>query len=309
MNGGSSRPPRRVRLSDGDLALLAFMSQHRLILPDHAAVLLGVSPDSAQARLRKLGEHGFVRRETIFRGEPPCYLIVRDGLAAVGSGIRAPTLDLRAYQHDVGVAWLWLAARGGTFGALREILAERTLRSRDGARESGVEPLGVRLGGLGPRGLERLHYPDLLLTTADGRRVALELELTPKGRVRLETILAGYGSDPRVDAAVYLVESGTIARPVQAAARRLGVSSRVHVQLVRLAVARPADGAGRAMQRAATGHPMQRATTGRAMQRATTGRAMQRATTGRAMTRAAGGQESGPRRPGARTSSAPEAVR
>ena len=69
-----------------------------------------------------------------------------------------------------------------------------------------------------------------MLRTADGRRVALELELTPKSRTRLETILAGYGADPRFAGVVYLVERPSVARSVQAAARRLGIAPLVHVQ-------------------------------------------------------------------------------
>ena len=231
-------PPRKIQLSEPDLELLRFLAEHRFVLPEHAAVLLDRAPATAQARLARLEAAGCVRSEQVLRARPPMYLITRPGLRVVGSEFEPPRVDERAYEHDVGVAWLWLAARDGTFGPLAEIVAERRLRSHDGARRSdpdAAEPLGVRLGGFGPRGQERLHYPDLLLRTADGRRIALELELSPKGRARLETILTGYGADPRIDGVVYLVDKASVARSVTEAARRLGVSSRVHVQRVRLA--------------------------------------------------------------------------
>jgi hypothetical protein len=244
-------PPNRIQLTEPDLELLRFLAEHRLVLPEHAAALLDRSPKTASARLARLAEGGYVRSERVFVGRPPMHLITPAGLRAVGSTIEPPRLDARAYQHDVGVAWLWLAARAGTFGPLQEIIGERRMRSTDGARgwdaHPGLdrpEPLGVRLGGVGPRGQERLHYPDLLLRTADGRRVALELELSSKGRTRLETILVGYGADPRIDGVVYLVDKAPVARSVGAAARRLGVSSRVHIQRVRFAGgASPAPGA------------------------------------------------------------------
>ncbi|MBV9336161.1 MAG: hypothetical protein JO243_09730, partial [Solirubrobacterales bacterium] len=226
---------RTIRLTDQDLELLGFLAEHRLALPDHAAKLLGVRPKTATGRLDKLVDGGYVRREPLFRGKPPMYLIDKDGLDVIGSSLPAPRIDLRGYEHDVGLAWLWLAARGGTFGALRAVIGERRLRSHDGAREPGAEPFGVRLGGVGPAGRERLHYPDLLLTTADGGRIALELELSSKGPARLETILTGYGADPRIDGVVYLVQSASVARTVQETARRLGISSLVHLQRVRLA--------------------------------------------------------------------------
>ena len=250
------RSPRPVALTDADLELLAFLAEHRFVLSEHAAALGRVTPQTANRRLAKLVGAGYVRREEVFSGQSPMHLITRRGLGAVGSGLPTPRKDIHSYEHDIGVAWLWLAARRGTFGALSEVVAERTLRSRDGAREAdsgvadGAEPLGVRLGGTGARGREGLHYPDLLLRTADGRRVALELELTPKGRTRLEGILAGYGADPRIDGVVYLVKSQSMARSVERAARKVGVSHLVHLQRVRYHAAKPTAASALALERA-----------------------------------------------------------
>ena len=239
------------RLTERDQQVLSFLAEHRLALPPHVAVLLGTSARAATARLNKLANAGLLKCRPGFPGEPRWYQITDDGLAFIGSSLAPPRADLRTYEHDVGVAWLWLAARGGTFGPLQEIVGERRLRSSDGSREPGAEPLAVRLGGFGPHGRERLHYPDLVLRTADGRRVALELELTPKSRTRLETILAGYGADPRFDGVVYLVESTSVARSVQAAARRLGIAPLVHVQRVRSTVSTTATAAARTAERPA----------------------------------------------------------
>lgn len=241
------------RLTEPDLEVLAFTAEHRLVLPTHVAALLRASPAAVTARLGKLAKAGFLRKEDVFRNQPAWYQITRQGLAAIGSDLPVPGRDLRSYEHDVGLAWLWLAARAGTFGPLDAVVGERRLRSSDGSRDwdpHPPEPLGVRLGGAGPHGQERLHYPDLLLQTADGRRIALELELSPKGRGRLQTILGGYGSDPRIDGVVYLVERPVIARSIRDAARRLGVSHLVHVQRVRSTVSRPPAARTRAAERA-----------------------------------------------------------
>lgn len=247
--------PRKIRLTAQDLELLGFLAEHRLALPEHAAQLLGVQAQTAKARLNKLVDGGYVRREPLFRARPPMYLIDKRGLEVIASSLPLPNLDIRAYQHDVGLAWLWLAAKAGTFGPLREVIGERRLRSHDGAREPGAEAFGVRLGGVGPRGHEGLHYPDLLLKTADGRRIALELELSSKGPARLETILAGYGADPRIDGVVYLVEHASVARTVQDTARRLGISALVHLQRVRLSARSPAAARGFAAGRIAPARP------------------------------------------------------
>lgn len=226
-----------------------------MALTDHVVALLDTTDHGAAARLGRLAKAGYIDSVRLFHNQPAMHLIARDGLKVLGSTLPPPKVDVHSYQHDVGVAWLWIAARRGTFGPLRDIVGERRMRSHDGVRDRDSEPFAVKLGGLGPWGRERLHYPDLLLRTVDGRQVALELELSSKGRARRERILAGYAGDPRFDGVVYLVQNASIARSVQAAARRLGIASLVHLQRVRSTVSSPAAASALSAQRAAPGRP------------------------------------------------------
>lgn len=240
----------RVRLTARDLELLAFAAEHRLVLPAHAEALLGVSGQAPGKRLAALSRAGLLAREQPFHRHSACYQIRAAGLDAIDSDLRPPRrLDLRSYEHEVGAAWLWLAARAGTFGELRAVLGERRLRSFDARREGDQRPYGVRLGGVGPHGEQRLHYPDLLLFGREGRRIAIELELSSKGRARRERILAGYGADARVDVVLYLVRDRRIGVSIQESARRLGAGSLVHVQRVRLDPAPKRGAPGPAVER------------------------------------------------------------
>ena len=63
------------------------------------------------------------------------------------------------------------------------------MRSQDGRADERRKPFGVRLGGVGRDGRPRMHYPDLIVVTDTGHRVAFELELTPR--------TAPPGQDPR----------------------------------------------------------------------------------------------------------------
>ncbi len=220
----------RARLTERDLRLLEFIADHRLVLAAHVQTLLEASAAVTYGRLRSLTTAGYLRQRKVFHRQPGCYQIARKGLAAIDSGYLPPRIDLACYQHDVGVAWLWLAARSGAFGPTRDVLSERRLRSHDASPERSSEPLGVRLGGCGPGGRPRLHYPDLLIVLAAGQRAAVELELTAKGRTRRETILSGYAVDSRIDAVLYLTQHPGIARSVRSSARILGIANRVHVQ-------------------------------------------------------------------------------
>jgi hypothetical protein len=227
-----------IRLTDRDRQLLTFVADHRLVLAGHVQALLDISESAAQARLRSLSRSGYLQQRPLFHQQPSCYLVSGRGLAAIGSTLPRPRLDLRTYMHDIGAAWLWLAASRSAFGPVTQIISERQMRSLDGLpRIPGVtlgdparERFGVRLWEVGRGGHERLHYPDLLLRTSDGERLALELELSAKSLPRLDKIMSGYGADHRIDAVVYLVNRPQIARNLVAAAARAGTSSLVHVQ-------------------------------------------------------------------------------
>lgn len=213
--------------------MLEFAAEHRLVLTTQVAVLLDVEPPEAEARLESLQEVGLVRDARPSAPSFACDQITRAGLNAIGSTLPAPRKGAPGgYQHDVGLGWLWLAARAGVFGPLQAIVSERQMRSSDGRAEDRDHRFGVRLGGVGPAGRERLHYPDLVLHTESGHRVALELELTPKSRTRREGILAGYAADRNIDAVVYLVHKPSVGCAVAESARRLDIADLVHVQRV-----------------------------------------------------------------------------
>jgi hypothetical protein len=219
-------------VDEADLRLLAFAAEHRLVLAAHAQAMLGISARAAARRLRVLAQSGYLRSDRQLAGRG-WYQIDRDGLAATGSSLSRPRdVDLASYEHDIGLAWLWLAADRGALGATRAIVSERHMRSADRRAERFSVPYGVRVPGAGARGGERRHYPDLLLETASGHRVAVELELSSKSPRRREEILGGYAIDARFDAVLYLVDRPDVGRAIERSAAAVGVSDLVSVQRV-----------------------------------------------------------------------------
>jgi hypothetical protein len=211
---------RGVRLTERDQRVLAFAAEQRLVLATQVAVL-----------------------------------IERRGLTAIGSRLPRPRgVNRSEYEHDVGLGWLWLAAQRGVFGALDAVVCERRMRSEDQRRGRHDDPLGVRLPGVGPGGGECRHYPDLLLECRSGHRVAIELELTSKSRVRRAAILGGYAADARIDSVLYLVAERSIGRAIEGAAAKVGASSLVRVQMVSCDPPGSAVGARTAGRLPARGH-------------------------------------------------------
>src|SRR5436305_12424861 len=99
-----------------DRDLLRFAAEHRTFLPDHVRALLDVSAAAADKLLIELHDAGLIERREVYAHQAPLHLITREGLAAVDSPLKPPRFDSRCYEHDVGMAFLWLAAHDGTFG-------------------------------------------------------------------------------------------------------------------------------------------------------------------------------------------------
>jgi hypothetical protein len=239
----------RLQITERDRRMLAFAAEHRFVLAAQIAALLRIGPEAASARLRALRAAGYLSETSLLHKEPALYQSTTAGLRAAGSDLPRPRrVDLSTYRHEAGVAWLTVGAQRGMFGPLAQIVGERRMRSEDGRR--GDEPgemHGVHLGGAGRDGRQRLHYPDLVVVTATGHRVAFELELTLKATRRREQILAAYAADRRIDAVVYLVDHPARRRAIQDSVRRVGIGDRVRVEQVVLGHApqQSAGGSGR----------------------------------------------------------------
>jgi hypothetical protein len=219
-------------LTEREAAVLGPLAEHRLLIVPQVAALLGLSARTAVSRLKALERADLVWFGPIFQGLPWAASIESHGLRALGSRLKPPQLNLNEYSHDVGVGWLWLAARAGRLGDLRGLTTERRMQSDDAGRvAAGQESRwGVGLGLLGSHGHPKRHYPDLMLDMASGHRVAVELELTAKSAGRVDRIMTAYASDARVDHVLYLAADGSIPARLREAAHHAGIPERVHVQ-------------------------------------------------------------------------------
>lgn len=229
--GEHSRGARRFRLTGRDLELLGFVAAHRFVLAAHVESWLGTSSQFSYRRLLGLVEVGLLSHERIFHAQPGCYRVTNGGLAVIDSELPRPTIDLRTYGHDVGVVWLWLACRAGRFGQVERLFTEREMRSHDqSAKDFERNRFGVPVDGYDRAGRQRSHYPDLLGIKSEGGRLALELELTLKGRRRLENILVGYGGQSLIGRVIYVTGRPAVARALLSAGAELGLEQLIEVQ-------------------------------------------------------------------------------
>jgi hypothetical protein len=240
-------------LSERDREMLEFAAEHRFVLSAQLAALTGIAELAARRPVRALVDAGQLSSGEYPHGQPPAHQITRAGLRAIGSGLPAPRpVDLSLYRHDVGLGWLMLIARRGRFGPISALVSERRMRSEDARSHERDDRHGVRLGGEGPGGRDRLHYPDMVLVTPAGCRIAFELELSTKSPSHRERILSAYLIDPRIDDVVYLVDRRSTGAAIARSARRCGAEQIVHVQNVSFGASGPAGGGERGRVRAPT---------------------------------------------------------
>ena len=208
--GGRVHRPLPVRLTARDLELLQFIAVHRFVEAAHVHELLGADRTVTYRLLSRLTSAGLVRYERIFHAQPGIFLITHGGLAVIHSALPKPTVDLRLYRHERLVVWLWLAAQQGSFGESTELLTERQLRHR--LQTSGDPGPVPALGGFDRAGRPRVHYPDLVVHHPDGQLTGVELELSVKGRRRLEEIILAYQLDHRYRQVTYLTDQQPVAK-------------------------------------------------------------------------------------------------
>lgn len=224
------RPPGKVRLTARDLEVLAFVAAHRYVSAGQVHDLLGAGRSLSYRLLGRLTDCGLLRYERIFHAQPGVFLITHGGLAVIDSPLPKPAVDLRLYRHELLVPNLWLVAHAGGFGTPDRILTEREAKHHDRVPDQdGKPPVGVRLSGCDRAGRPRLHHADVIVIHPDRSRTGVEVELSLKGRGRLEQIVLGYLLDETYRRVLYFVDQAGVAATLDAVVGGYDVGEKVQV--------------------------------------------------------------------------------
>lgn len=194
---------------------------------------LELSEDMVYRRLRVLRAMGLVSYARPHHDEPGVYVITAAGLGYISSALPAPRLDLRTHRHDLLVVDVCqeIARERPDL----DLCTERLMRSWD-RRQDPDRPdrwLGMRFPGHAPSGMPRMHYPDATFLDAGRRqRIAVEVELTLKGRRRLERIVRSYWRGLDLEQILYVTDRQDVARAVRRAAGAAGAGGRLEVRML-----------------------------------------------------------------------------
>jgi acetolactate synthase regulatory subunit len=166
---GSSHSGRRgagERLRGRDLEVLGWVCEQYGARTDQLEVLLDSAPRTVQRVLARLREAGLIQTRRVLVGEPAWVIPTRTGLRTAGQGFGVWRLRLGSLAHVAAVNDVRLHIKERSPES--EWFSERVLRREQAAGE---------------------HLIDALVITADGQRVAIEVELTVKSRPRVRSIL------------------------------------------------------------------------------------------------------------------------
>lgn len=194
----------------------------------------GIGPVVCYRRLGALVELGLVRYRRVFHGEPGVYLATHGGLAVADVALPASRIDLATYRHDLTAVWAAIQVDAEIAERGRDelrVVGERELRSDVSA---GAAAQQGRVAGPGAvRG--RRHCPDVAVVDGEGQVVvALEVELSAKGRARVERVMAGFARDRHLRRVVYLTDRRGIAGTVRRAVARANADELVEVRGCRI---------------------------------------------------------------------------
>jgi hypothetical protein len=165
-----------------DLEVLGWLAEQYGARADQLEVLMGAGPRTVQRTVARLRAAGLVRTQRVLVDEAAWVLPTSAGMAACGSGFGVWRPRIGSLAHVAAVTDVRLHIQGRAPST--EWVPERVL-ARD------------RLAGE--------HLPDGVAIT-EGRRVAIEVELTVKSRRRVTAILDELTA--RFDAVLYFCAPG-----------------------------------------------------------------------------------------------------
>ncbi|HEX2070265.1 MAG TPA: hypothetical protein VHF90_01290 [Thermoleophilaceae bacterium] len=214
------------RVTERDLAMVAWIGRQRFAQAVQVARRFRMDERNTYRRLRGLVAVGLLGQRRVFHGQAGAYWATRAGLASAHLHLPPAGIDIRTYEHD-RLATAVAIDLELEFGEAA-VATERELRSHDAAAD---EPrYGIRRSM--STGRHGLHFPDLAIETADGRPLAIEVELTAKGRARLDSIINGYVRARHIAGVRYYVAPAA-ARGLRRAIGRAGAGELFDVRPVR----------------------------------------------------------------------------
>lgn len=208
-----------LRLTDRDIEILRWLAGFGGATATQIARRFRSGYSYTSRRLTQLLSAGLLSRERFLYRRGGLYAVTANGLAVLGSDLPVDEPRLAAFEHELAVVDLAIAAE--LAGA--RVLTRRQMQTLEtplaGAVDDGVLLYAVQLAD------EVRHFPDLLLERADGRW-AVEVELNDVRGDALEAVLRAYAGAAHLAGVIYHVAPTVRAERIQRVADALALDTR-----------------------------------------------------------------------------------
>lgn len=185
-------------------AMLEWLAGFGAAAAAELADVVGLSEQTAVARLRRLERRALVSQSRLLHGKPALYLITRLGLRTTARDDLAPVrLSSAGFLHAYECARVARALERSLDGRFT-VHSERELRAWE--RAAGGLIASAELTFSSAAGAD-VHRPDLVCCAVPGVArelpLAIEVELTVKAPARLRAIVRGWARCRRIGGVVY----------------------------------------------------------------------------------------------------------
>lgn len=188
--GGAHVPRLRgPELTPRDVAIVRWIARHGVVTPQQVAARFFERDDhhlgtwAAYRRLRALEAMRLIRRDRTFWKESQVLRVTEPGARLADVGLGPANLVLAEVHHTLALVDLLEELERANPGS--RLVTERELRARRyRERYAGTQSAQGRM-------------PDGAITLQDGRRIAIELDLTPKRARDVEAIVNAYAYEAR----------------------------------------------------------------------------------------------------------------
>jgi len=180
----------RVAFTAADAEMVRFVGRMRLATSAQLSLALGSGQQAVYRRAHRLTQAGLLAYHRVYSGRPGVYRATGPGLHLAGSPLRACSLDLLHYRHDLALVSLALELMARY--PQSSWCSERELRAGRAPGQSG-------------------HTPDGVLQQPGMGMVAIELELSAKPLHALGRILRFYARSRQFSAVQYFLADAVAA--------------------------------------------------------------------------------------------------
>lgn len=178
-----------MKLTDRDIEILRFINDCGYCITPHVASFISVKQWRISQIMKRLVHRKLVVKEHVFQGHPVIYYLTPEG----ASFTELPPIEyvsLGTYRHQV--AMINVALKLMRIHPEAIWVSERHLKH------------DKYYDGIGKRG----HVADSLLVFSNDRQIAIEIELSIKGKRRIESILKSYATQFDIKEVWYFCSPG-----------------------------------------------------------------------------------------------------